>query len=75
MRAALRSGGEMRELARRRRRERWPALVALLDISGSMAAYSRMMLHFLHAAANAPAPPPIITKSKFFMVHENELAT
>ena len=31
----------------------WPALVALCDISGSMASYSRMLLHFLHAAANA----------------------
>lgn len=39
-------------LARRERRTRWPALVALCDISGSMAAYSRMLLHFLHAAAN-----------------------
>jgi hypothetical protein len=54
MRAAMRQGGEVRVLARRRRRQRWPALIALCDISGSMAAYSRMMLHFLHAAANAP---------------------
>lgn len=54
MRAAMRQGGEVRVLARRRRRQRWPALVALCDISGSMAPYSRMMLHFLHAAANAP---------------------
>ncbi|MEO0960536.1 MAG: VWA domain-containing protein, partial [Pseudomonadota bacterium] len=38
---------------RRTRRERWPALVCLCDISGSMAGYSRMLLHFLHAAANA----------------------
>ena len=53
MRAALRSGGEIRRLERRVRRERWPALVALCDISGSMASYSRMLLHFLHAAANA----------------------
>jgi uncharacterized protein with von Willebrand factor type A (vWA) domain len=53
MRASLRGGG-VPVLARRERRERWPALVALCDISGSMAAYSRMLLHFLHAAANAP---------------------
>lgn len=52
MRASLRSGG-VPMLARRERRERFPALVALCDISGSMAAYSRMLLHFLHAAANA----------------------
>jgi len=53
MRAAMRHGGEVRALAHRRRRLRWPALVALCDISGSMAGYSRMLLHFLHAAANA----------------------
>lgn len=52
MRAALRNGG-VPVLARRQRRVRWPALVALCDISGSMASYSRMLLHFLHAAANA----------------------
>jgi uncharacterized protein with von Willebrand factor type A (vWA) domain len=53
MRTAMRQGGDVRELARRKRRRRWPALVALCDISGSMAAYSRLLLHFLHAAANA----------------------
>jgi uncharacterized protein with von Willebrand factor type A (vWA) domain len=53
MRAALRSGGEVRRLAFRARRRRWPNLVVLCDISGSMASYSRMLLHFLHAAANA----------------------
>lgn len=52
MRAAMRNGG-VPVLARRQRRIRWPALVALLDISGSMASYSRMLLHFLHSAANA----------------------
>jgi hypothetical protein len=52
MRTAMRQGGDIRELSQRKRRQRWPALVALCDISGSMAAYSRMMLHFLHAAAN-----------------------
>ena len=50
----MRQGGDVLELARRKRRQRWPALVALCDISGSMAAYSRMLLHFLHAASNAP---------------------
>jgi uncharacterized protein with von Willebrand factor type A (vWA) domain len=53
MRAALRSGGEVQRLALRARRTRWPNLVALCDISGSMSSYSRMLLHFLHAAANA----------------------
>nr|WP_216366825.1 VWA domain-containing protein [Halovulum dunhuangense] len=53
MRAALRSGGDIRGLSMRKRRERYPNLVALCDISGSMSSYSRMLLHFLHAAANA----------------------
>jgi uncharacterized protein with von Willebrand factor type A (vWA) domain len=51
LRAALRRGGEVATLQRRRRRERWPNLVALCDISGSMSQYSRMVLHFLHAVA------------------------
>lgn len=53
MRDAMRRGGEVRRLAMRARRVRWPALVVLCDISGSMGVYSRMLLHFLHAAANA----------------------
>ena len=52
LRAGLRQG-ELSALRMRERRERWPALVALCDISGSMAGYSRMLLHFLHAASNA----------------------
>ncbi|MFT4794987.1 MAG: hypothetical protein ACI9ZM_003159 [Paracoccaceae bacterium] len=53
MRAAMRHGGEIRDLKRRAKVERWPSLVALCDISGSMSSYSRMILHFLHAASNA----------------------
>ncbi|MEO0361227.1 MAG: VWA domain-containing protein, partial [Pseudomonadota bacterium] len=53
LRAAMRTGGDVRALEMRRRRVRWPALVALCDISGSMSGYSRMLLHFLHAASNA----------------------
>ncbi len=52
MRAGLSRGGEITEFARKARRSRWPALVALCDISGSMSAYSRAVLHFLHAVAN-----------------------
>ncbi|HPE26536.1 vWA domain-containing protein [Albidovulum sp.] len=52
MRGALRRGGEVQSLAHRRRRTRWPNLVVLCDISGSMSQYSRMVLHFLHAIAN-----------------------
>ncbi|MDE0533719.1 MAG: VWA domain-containing protein [Albidovulum sp.] len=52
MRAASRAGGEIKELSRRSPRPRFPGLVALCDISGSMSAYSRILLHFLHAVAN-----------------------
>jgi len=52
MRSALRQGGEIRGLATRSRRERWPSLVVLCDISGSMSQYSRMVLHFVHSVAN-----------------------
>lgn len=50
MRASMRPGGAM-TLPVKARREEWPALVALCDISGSMSGYSRMLLHFLHSAA------------------------
>ena len=53
IRRAVRNGGEIHDFARRKRTHRWPNLVALCDISGSMAAYSRAVLHFLHAASNA----------------------
>jgi uncharacterized protein with von Willebrand factor type A (vWA) domain len=48
LRAALRRGGELHDLARRRRIVRPPAIVALCDISGSMGRYSEMVLRFLH---------------------------
>ena len=53
MRRALRQGGEVSAFATRRRIERWPDLVALCDVSGSMSTYSRLVLHFLHAVSNA----------------------
>lgn len=53
MRAALKRGGDMQTLARKKPRERYPNLVVLCDISGSMSQYSRTVLHFLHAVANA----------------------
>lgn len=52
MRASMRQGGEMRALSYLKPRPRWPNLVVLCDISGSMSQYSRMVLHFLHAVAN-----------------------
>ncbi|RUS59996.1 VWA domain-containing protein [Pseudorhodobacter sp. E13] len=53
LRAALRRGGEVARLARTTPRTRWPNLVVICDISGSMAQYSRLVLHFIHAVANA----------------------
>ncbi|HYG90003.1 MAG TPA: VWA domain-containing protein [Azospirillum sp.] len=52
LRRMLRSGGDVAELARMRRRTHPPPLVVLCDISGSMSRYSRMLLHFLHALSN-----------------------
>jgi uncharacterized protein len=52
LRASLRQGGEITSLARRTPAIRWPNLVVICDISGSMSQYSRMVLHFLHAVAN-----------------------
>ncbi|QBF31406.1 VWA domain-containing protein [Thalassococcus sp. S3] len=53
LRAAMRQGGELHKIARAAPRPRWPNLVVLCDISGSMSQYSRMVLHFLHALSNA----------------------
>jgi len=52
MRQTMRQGGEIRDFATKNRRVRWPNLVALCDISGSMSQYSRALLHFLHAVSN-----------------------
>ncbi|NOD83578.1 VWA domain-containing protein [Ruegeria sp. HKCCD6119] len=53
LRAAMRQGGELRDIARLQPKPRWPNLVALCDISGSMSQYSRVILHFLHTVSNA----------------------
>ncbi|WP_209504081.1 MULTISPECIES: VWA domain-containing protein [unclassified Ruegeria] len=53
LRAAMRQGGELRDIARLQPKPRWPNLVALCDISGSMSQYSRIILHFLHTVSNA----------------------
>ena len=53
LRASMRQGGEIHTLARLTPRDRWPNLVVLCDISGSMSQYSRVVLHFLHAVSNA----------------------
>ncbi len=52
-REAARRGGDIQFIARAKRRTRWPNLVVICDISGSMSQYSRMVLHFLHTVSNA----------------------
>lgn len=51
-RAAMRRGGEIHDFSTKNRRSRWPALIVLCDISGSMSQYSRVVLHFVHAVSN-----------------------
>lgn len=51
LRRALRPEG-LTELRKREPRRRPPPLVILCDISGSMARYTRMFLHFMHAITN-----------------------
>ena len=52
LRRSLRRGGEITALSRNARIVRPPPLVVLCDISGSMARYAQVLLHFLHAVAN-----------------------
>ncbi|HEY4342852.1 MAG TPA: VWA domain-containing protein [Parvibaculum sp.] len=51
LRASLRGGGII-PLKKREYRRRRPPLVVLCDISGSMSAYARVFLQFLHALTN-----------------------
>jgi uncharacterized protein len=53
LRSSMRQGGEIHDIARLTPKPRWPNLVVLCDISGSMSQYSRIILHFLHAVSNA----------------------
>jgi uncharacterized protein len=50
LRRSFRTGGEPLERTWRRRRKRTRRLVLLLDVSGSMDAYSRALVMFAHAA-------------------------
>ncbi|HEY8609986.1 MAG TPA: VWA domain-containing protein, partial [Roseomonas sp.] len=55
IRASMRLGGEIANISRRRRITRPPPLVLLCDVSGSMARYAQILLHFMHAVANGRA--------------------
>jgi uncharacterized protein len=54
LRANVRHGGAVHRIPRRRPRVRPRPLVLLLDVSGSMSAYSRALLQFAYAAVGSP---------------------
>lgn len=49
LRRALRTGGDLIDLPRRERRMESKPIILLIDISGSMEAYARILLAFAHA--------------------------
>jgi len=53
LRASMRRGGEMVRISQRAPEVRPPDLVAICDVSGSMATYARMVMRFLHALGHA----------------------
>ena len=53
IRSAMRRNGEIVDLHQRERRVRRRKVILILDISGSMADYSRALMHFGYAAARA----------------------
>src|SRR5207247_7355753 len=57
IRLGLRAQGEMIEQCWRERRVRRRKVVLILDVSGSMAPYSRALLQFAHSAARVSAGP------------------
>lgn len=64
LRAALRRTARdplCASVTRRARRVRPPPLVVLIDISGSMDRYARVMLHFAHALLQGPARVSVFT--------------
>lgn len=54
LKTALRSGGEIRQIAHKSCRPKLANLVVICDISGSMSVYSKMIMRFLHALTHAP---------------------
>lgn len=54
VRGAMRQGGEITKLAWRKRKFRQRRLILILDISGSMATYSRALLQFAYASTRVP---------------------
>ena len=53
LRLSLKTGGELIELAYRRRRPKRTKLVVICDVSGSMDMYSRLLLQFVYGLQNS----------------------
>jgi uncharacterized protein with von Willebrand factor type A (vWA) domain len=53
LRGSLKAGGDFIDLKYLGPKRRPPPIVALVDISGSMSDYTRLVLHFLHAVTDA----------------------
>ena len=53
LRLSLKTGGELIELAYRRRRPKRTKLVVICDVSGSMDIYSRLLLQFVYGLQNS----------------------
>jgi len=75
VRAALRVGGEPAELFWRQRKVRLRPLILILDISGSMADYSRHLLQFAHTAKRAAAKVEVFCFGTRLTRITGELAT
>jgi uncharacterized protein len=54
IRESMKRGGEIVELAWKRRKPKPRPLVVICDISGSMERYSRLFLHYMYALAQGP---------------------
>jgi uncharacterized protein len=56
VRRSLRTQGELLRRRWRRRRREYRTIVLILDVSGSMASYSRALLHFAYGLSRAGTP-------------------
>ena len=67
LRKSLDSGGELIDLAFRKQRRRRRPLVVLCDVSGSMEAYSRLLLHFIYAISHCRRAEQGLAKVESFV--------
>lgn len=70
---ATRTGGELLHLPRLRRRAEPLPLLILVDVSGSMERYARLLIAFLHAATRQVAGRPVRRDLYAFGTHLTDL--